>query len=75
MTTKELKEMIDGCIFDVPEGDCYMSMVKVGDEVSVSFEGKPETLKAVLFRLMNKYKDLAEVVTDAAFVYNEQEEL
>lgn len=75
MTTKEFKELIDGCIFDVPEGDCYIAIAKVDGEVSVSFEGKPETLKAVLFRLMNKYKDLAEVVTDAAFVYNEQEEL
>ena len=75
MTTKELKELIDGCIFDVPKNDCYIAMAKVGGEVSVSFEGKPETLKAALFSLMNKYKDLAEVVCDAAFVYNEQEDL
>jgi hypothetical protein len=75
MTTKEFKELIDGCIFDVQEGDCYLGMVKVDGQVSVSFEGKPETLKAVLFSLMNKYEDLAEVVCDAAFVYNEQEDL
>lgn len=75
MTTKELKELIDGCVFDVPEGDCYIAIAKVDGEVSVSFEGKAETLKAVLFGLMNKYKDLADVVSDAAFVYNEQEEL
>lgn len=59
----------------MPEGDCYLGMVKVDGKVSVSFEGKPETLKAVLFSLMNKYDDLAEVVCDAAFVYNEQEDL
>lgn len=72
MTTKEFKELIDGCIFDVPDGDCYLGMAKVGHEVSVSFEGKPETLKACLFGLMNKYEDLAEVVCDVAYVYNEQ---
>lgn len=75
MTKKEFKELIDGCIFDVPEGDWYLGMAKVDGKVSVSFEGKPETLKAVLFSLMNKYDDLAEVVCDAAFVYNEQEDL
>ena len=38
MTTKELKELIDGCVFDVPEGDCYIAIAKVDGEVSVSFE-------------------------------------
>jgi hypothetical protein len=74
MNTEELKEMIDGCIFDVPQGDCYLTMVKVGGEVSVSFEGDKDTIKACLLKLMKKYKDLAEVVVDAADAYIEEEE-
>lgn len=66
MTTKELKELIDGCIFDVPEGDCYLAMAKVGNEVSISFEGDKEMMVITLVALMEKYKDLAGIVCDAA---------
>lgn len=74
MNTEELKELIDGCIFDVPQGDCYLMMVKVCGEVSVSFEGDKDTVKACMLKLMKKYKDLAEVVVDAADAYIEEEE-
>lgn len=74
MNTKELKELIDGCIFDVPKDDCYLAMVKVGNEISISFEGDKDVMTACLLRLMKKYKDIAEVVIDAADAYDEEGE-
>lgn len=73
MTTKELKEIIDGVSMDVPQGDCYLAMAKVGNEVSVSFEGQGDMLATSLFRLMKKYKDLADVVMAAANAYETEE--
>ena len=74
MNTEELKELIDGCIFDVPEGDCYLAMAKVGNEVSISFEGDKDVLKVCMLRLMKKYKVMAEVVTEVADDYDMEEE-
>lgn len=74
MNTEELKELIDGCIFDVPAGDCYLAMAKVGNEVSISFEGEKDVLKACMLRLMKKYKVMAEVVTEVADDYDMEEE-
>ena len=73
MNTSELKEMIDGSIFDVPQGDCYLAMVKVGNEASISFEGESDLLKVTLLGLMKKYKDLAEIILDAAEAYEMEE--
>lgn len=73
MTTKELKEIIDGVNMDVPQGDCYLAMAKVGNEVSVSFEGQGDMLATSLFRLMKKYKNLADVVMAAADAYEAED--
>lgn len=73
MKVSELKGIIDGAVMDVPEGDCYLAMAKVGNEVSVSFEGHGDMLATSLFNLMKKYKDLAEVVMTAADAYETEE--
>lgn len=73
MTTKELKEIIDGVNMDVPQGDCYLAMAKAGNEVSVSFEGQEDVLATSLYRLMKKYKTLADVVMAAADAYETEE--
>lgn len=74
MKVSELKEIIDGVNMDVPQGDCYLAMAKVGNEVSVSFEGQGDMLATSLFRLMKKYDNLAEVVLAAADVYRAEED-
>lgn len=73
MKVSELKEIIDGVNMDVPQGDCYLAMAKVGNEVSVSFEGQGDMLATSLFRLMKKYKKLADVVMAAADAYEAEE--
>ena len=69
MKNKELKELIDGCIIDVPEGDCFLAMAKSGAEVSVAFEGHLDMLTASMVKLMKKYKDLATIICCAADSY------
>lgn len=73
MKVSELKEIIDGVIMDVPQGDCYLAMAKVGNEVSVSFEGQGNMLATSFLNLMKKYKDLADVVMAAAEAYEKEE--
>lgn len=73
MKVSELKEIIDGVSMDVPQGDCYLAMAKVGNEVSVSFEGQGDMLATSLFRLMKKYKNLADVVMAAADAYEAED--
>lgn len=73
MKVSELKEIIDGGIMEVPKGDCYLAMAKVGNEVSVSFEGQGNMLATSLLNLMKKYDNLAEVVLAAAEAYEEEE--
>lgn len=73
MNTNDLKEMIDGTIIDVPKGDCYLLLTKVGNEVHVSYEGEKDMIKASLFSLIHEYNDLAEVVLDAAEAYETEE--
>lgn len=73
MKVSELKEIIDGVIMEVPKGDCYLAMAKVGNEVSVSFEGQGNMLATSLLNLMKKYKDLADVVMAAAEAYEKEE--
>lgn len=73
MNVIELKEIIDGAIIDVPEGDCYIAIAKCGKDVSISYEGTKDMMTECLLRLMKKYKDLSEVVIDAADEYMEEE--
>ena len=74
MKVNELKELIDGCIIEVPKDDCFLAMAKSGVEVSVAFEGQLDMLTASLVRLMKKYKDLATIVCCAADDYEMEAE-
>lgn len=74
MNTAEFKELIDGTIFDVPQGDAYLAMAKVGGEASISFEGDAHTIAMAFVKLMKKYKDLATVVCIAAVAYEMEAE-
>ena len=74
MNIEELKEMIDGTIIEVPQGDAYLAMVKVGNEASISFEGDVHTIATAFVKLMKKYKDLASVICIAADAYEMEAE-
>ena len=74
MNTAELKEMIDGTIIEVPQGDAYLAMAKVGNEASISFEGDVHTIATSFVKLMKKYKELASVVCIAADAYEMEAE-
>ena len=69
MKNSELKELIDGCVIDVPKDDCFLAMAKSGVEVSVAFEGHIDMLTASMVKLMKKYKDLATIICCAADSY------
>lgn len=70
MTTKELKEIIDGVEIKAAPDECYLVIAKTGNETSVSLEGQRDVLATSLYRLMKKYKNLAEVVLEAADAYD-----
>ena len=72
MYNNELKKIIDEETINVSENDCYIAIAKVGDEASVSLEGKEEVLVGCLVGLMKKYADLREVILEAADVYDEE---
>lgn len=70
MTTKEFKELIDGCSFDVKDDECYIGIAKVGIEASLSIEGKPELLEKTLVKLMHKFPDFGDLICNAAEAYD-----
>jgi hypothetical protein len=75
MTTKEFKGLLDKEDIETKDDSCYFAFAMDNLSVSVSFAGKSNDLKAALVSLMEKYKDVAEVVCDAAFYFNEKEEI
>lgn len=72
MYNSDLKRIIDEESIIVSENDCYLAFSKVGNEASVSLEGKEEELVGCLIDLMKKYADLKEIILEAADVYDEE---
>lgn len=72
MYNTELKRIIDEEEIVIAENDCYVAIAKVGDEASVSLEGKSEIIVGSLVVLMKKYPYLRDVVLEAADLYDEE---
>lgn len=72
MYNTELKRIIDEEEIVISGNDCYLALAKVGDEASVSLEGKSEIIVDSLVSLMKKYPDLKDIVLEAADLYDEE---
>lgn len=75
MTAKEFKEFLDKTNFEIKDNSCYFAFAMDDLKVSVSYAGMAYDLKAALVSLMEKYKDVEEIVCDAACCYNEKDEI
>lgn len=70
MEVKEFKKLISEVDIKPVNGECYIAIAKVGNKASVSFAGQKAVLTTTLYKLMTKYRDLAEVVLEASEVYS-----
>lgn len=73
MEVKDLKRVIDDLGIKVCDNDAYLTVVKVGENASISFEGNRSTMLNLMVNLMQKYKDFASIVCEASDIYYEEE--